>query len=532
MRRILAGSVGLALGLGALRGYAQELTWQPAGKGAAARQPTVTLGPPVASLGAPRAMSAPRTEPAFQPVAATIGGQHASRVVRAQVDDKAPMPPGPVLSGGTTNGAIPLPPPTPLNQYVPAPDGMFGGPVVSGPVASGPIPGGVPCPDCVPAPGAVDPSLAPLPGGVFVPPTHPTGYLLNFNAELLMWWIQNGNVPPLLVTGVPLPNTAIGNPQTVVGNSWITGQERVGGRFTFGWWFSPCRNWGLEASYFFLGQRDAVTSLSDPGTGVLARPYLLPTPMGLAPQFEIIAYPGLSGGSFVSSASNSLWGADINLKKNLWLGCCARLDMLYGFRYLNFEESLLIEERFMALPGSAFAGASGAIMDQFETSNNFYGGQMGLNAELRRGRWSLNLLTKVAMGTTQQTVGISGSQVITGNGVNAIPGMYPGLLAQPSNIGRHTRDVYSVVPEVGVNVGWQMTNHVKLFVGYNLLYWSNVLRAGDQIDPVLDVVPSRNAAGAAVAPLIQRPGAVRPMVPFKESDLWAQGINFGLQLTW
>src|SRR5262245_19015126 len=271
MRRILAGSVGLALGLGALRGYAQEVTWQPA-KGPAARPPAVTLGPPRVSLGAPRALPDPRTESNLQPAAAMASGRDPSRVVRAKVDDKAPMPPGPALSSGPANEAIPLPAPTPLNQYTPAPDGMM----FAGPVASGPMPG-VPCPDCFPVQGAMDPSLAPLPGGVFTPDAHPAGYLLSFDAEVLLWWIRNGTMPALLVTGVPLPNTVIGNPQVVAGDSWITGQERVGGRFTFGWWFTRCQNWGLESSFFFLGTRENNVHFSDPGIGVLARPYLLPT---------------------------------------------------------------------------------------------------------------------------------------------------------------------------------------------------------------------------------------------------------------
>jgi hypothetical protein len=64
-----------------------------------------------------------------------------------------------------------------------------------------------------------------------------------------------------------------------------------------------------------------------------------------------------------------------------------------------------------------------------------------------------------------------------------------------------------------------------VFVGYNFLYCSNILRAGDQIDTTLDV-------NAATFPITQRPGATRPAPKFEDSGFWAQGINFGLHFTW
>src|SRR5262249_50026833 len=150
MRRILAGSVGLALSLGSLRGYAQEAAWPPAG--VTPRTPTVTLGPPTASLGAPRA--APSSA-AVQP--ASLTWTTPSRTVRAKIDDKAQRPPGPVLPTRGAGGTSTLPPPTPLGTPMPA----TGGPIVQGPfmtnpelggqIVSGPVwPGGagVPCATC------------------------------------------------------------------------------------------------------------------------------------------------------------------------------------------------------------------------------------------------------------------------------------------------------------------------------------------------------------------------------------------------
>ena len=79
-----------------------------------------------------------------------------------------------------------------------------------------------------------------------------------------------------------------------------------------------------------------------------------------------------------------------------------------------------------------------------------------------------------------------------------IPTKTPGLLAcehLPKLAARS--DKFAVVPEVGFNVGYQVTPHLKFFVGYSMLYWSRVLRAGDQVDPMIDVLARHAVAGCA-----------------------------------
>src|SRR5262249_23740520 len=57
-----------------------------------------------------------------------------------------------------------------------------------------------------------------------------------------------------------------------------------------------------------------------------------------------------------------------------------------------------------------------------------------------------------------------------------------GLLTGPGNIGSSTTGRFSVVPEVGMNLGYYVTDWMRLSVGYNFLYWSGVARPGEQID--------------------------------------------------
>src|SRR5262249_6448166 len=154
---------------------------------------------------------------------------------------------------------------------------------------------------------------------------------------------------------------------------------------------------------------------------------------------------------------SKLWGAEVNYRCNLCCGCSSlccgttsRLDFLAGFRYLDLDEDLRITENVTVtnvppggLPPGVGVGDQAFVQDQFHTRNQFYGGQIGLDWELRRGRWVLDTRAKVALGNNHETIDIDGFQVVThANGTQqAFTG---GLLALPSNIGHFQRDRFSV----------------------------------------------------------------------------------------
>jgi hypothetical protein len=62
-------------------------------------------------------------------------------------------------------------------------------------------------------------------------------------------------------------------------------------------------------------------------------------------------------------------------------------------------------------------------------------------------------------------------------------------------------------------------------VGYSFLYWSNVVRPGDQIDRTVNFtqVPIDPTNG----PLS---GSARPALMPRQNDFWAQGFNFGIEI--
>jgi hypothetical protein len=71
-----------------------------------------------------------------------------------------------------------------------------------------------------------------------------------------------------------------------------------------------------------------------------------------------------------------------------------------------------------------------------------------------------------------------------------------------------------------------VTPNVQVYAGYNFLYWSNVIRPGDQIDRTVDLTFVPNA------PPVPPSGQNRPAPTFGQSDFWAQGVQFGVQFRW
>jgi len=307
-----------------------------------------------------------------------------------------------------------------------------------------------------------------------------------------------------------------------------------GGRFTAGMWLNDCRTVGVEGSYFFLGTgSNTFTGATSgaPDSSVLARPF---DDVSTGSQnSELTGFPGLLAGIIRVHDQSGLQGGEANLLCNLCCSCndtcCGyRLDLISGARYLELNEGLSIAEYTQVAPGAtgtALDGANIAAFDQFNTRNQFYGGQIGARTEVWWNRLFANVTGKIALGDTHQTVNINGATRITTTTGPAI--VLPGdLLTAPSNIGNYSRDQFSVVPEVGVNVGYQVTNNVRVYVGYTFLYWSNVQRPGEAIDLQVNSTRVPTAPFFGVAPS----GPPAPLFSFHNSDFWAQGINFGLQL--
>jgi hypothetical protein len=359
--------------------------------------------------------------------------------------------------------------------------------------------------------------------------------------EYLMWWLKGQAVPPLVTTGSPTDAVpgALGQPHTAVlfGGETLGNGMRSGGRLSVGWWLDDEHSLGIDASGFALSARSVNFFAGSFGAPALFRPFFNSgfafdagtgtfVPITPSEDAEKVAFPDQLAGNVAVRLRTQLWGAELNARTNLFNGCCGcwgySVDGYTGVRALGLSDGLYITENL----ASIIPGVPGGfiVQDSFRTQNRFIGGQIGFDTELRWRRWFLDLNTKVALGNVRETVDILGATATT-DALGGIIYSRGGLLALNSNIGHYSRDRFAVLPEVGVNLGYQVTDWLRLFAGYNFLYLSNAVRAGEQVSRVVNptLIPMNGGA-------LQ--GAPQPTFAFHGTDFWAHGLNFGLEFRW
>jgi hypothetical protein len=343
--------------------------------------------------------------------------------------------------------------------------------------------------------------------------------------EFLYWATQGVTVPPLVVAAQPGPFGAAGllnQPGTRVlfGGDRMLNRTRPGFRLEAGTYFGCGQEWGLSGRFYFLGSvADGLAGGSD-GTTVLAVPRFV-TNGGVPVEVPVyVGFPGLIRGTLTADVKTNFLGADANLRRVLGATDCRRVELLGGYRYLHLGDRLssTFDSALATDPPALAPRVMGA--DDVRTRNHFHGGQLGVAAFGRRGPFSIDLLTTVALGVTVSDRDASRTRSV-GVGAGGFPFQLPPAdLAGPIDLGALppgvvvpvVRDAtsdrssdFAVVPEVGVRLGWHPTEHLRLTAGYNFLYWSRVRRAPEQY-------------------------TLSPVLRSETTDFWAQGFNLGLEL--
>jgi hypothetical protein len=335
------------------------------------------------------------------------------------------------------------------------------------------------------------------------------------SGDYLLWWAKGSHLPPLATAGTPAGEGRLGDPGTaiVLGNQDLNEGARSGGRFALGYWLDDLQDWSLQANVLVLGDRSINLAASSDEFAVLSRPFS--DVRRQAEAVEPVGFPGAAAGSVSVNHTGFLWGLEGDLAGNVAWSPWGRVDVLAGLRYLELHENLSITEASSVTAGAGAvlpalaprAGESFLSTDAFRGENRFFGGTVGATAALSRGCWTLTLVGKLSLGGEKEDTLVAGTGVVTrraAGGARTILG--EGLLAQPPNGGTFRRNTFAAVPEVGATLGYQLTDQVRVYGGYTFLYFSDVLRPEDQIDPL-------RGKGRA-------------------SEFWAQGLNFGMAFSY
>ncbi|MEX0824864.1 MAG: BBP7 family outer membrane beta-barrel protein [Pirellulaceae bacterium] len=347
--------------------------------------------------------------------------------------------------------------------------------------------------------------------------------------EYLLWFQNGMNLPPLVSRDIAADS------EVLFGGDQVLEDSLHGGRLQVGVWLDACHEWAVQGEYFSTGTTSTGFSLTSNGNPSVGRPYRDVDGM-VERSFLIGSQDGngnvLDNGNIGIDVRSQLQGAGVNILRKLCgsEGCgdslfrClpqnykSQFAGLIGYRWLELEEDIAIDSTTRTTrtdPDAAFR-----VRDFFETRSQFNGLDIGALYTRQRGCWSLDMQTKLALGTSRQTVSIQG---ITN--INEGADLEGGLLGLPSNSGIFKRDRFAVVPELNAKLGYQLTPRLKATVGYTFIYWSNVVRPGDQISRTVDdgQVPALSTPVAA---------ASFPEFAFNEIDYWVQGISFGGDYRW
>jgi len=375
-------------------------------------------------------------------------------------------------------------------------------------------------PGCDPAPAGVRDALAAT--------DLLTGPQVWGGVEYLVWFVKNQPTPPLIevlppaqsvVSNTATPTSDAREFQVYPGNRGSLKFDAQNGiRGTVGAQFRP--GFGADFSGFVLEHQTDGASYAGsglPGTSGVSRGY---TQAGTGDIIHLFsALPGQYSGRVDALADTRLWGLDGNLRFDWYRFLVDKTDLLLGFRYLDLQEGLAINDQSTLLDGTG----GFATHDSFRTRNQFYGGQTGLHLQLGGyNRFWVDGLFKFAVGGVRQRVDIVGSNDIVTNGV--VDRETGGLYARGANLGSFTRDKFAAVGELGVRVGYQITPYLRAHVGYNIIWLSSAARPGQAIDPTVNDANVRFIANGAQS-TVQAP---RFDWTRAAGDFWAQGLTLGL----
>ena len=331
------------------------------------------------------------------------------------------------------------------------------------------------------------------------------------------------SVPALVTTGPidvdPADAGVIGADGTrvLVGNERFNESYRTGGRITFGRVIEPVCGRAIEFSYSGLEEDSRSVGLSDNRFQVLARP-LFNTVDGVS-DARLIAFPDVVGGSMGIISATEFQTAEILFRETYFETHGCRGEYFIGYRFARLDDLLQINESTESLDGPT-EGATFDLFDQFDTRNEFHGGQIGLRWTRQcHPCWSFDVATLIALGNTRGQAVIDGRTVATtADGDRTVNDA--GLLAQSTNIGTYQEDKFSGIAELRLVGRRRFTRSLSATFGYTLLYWSDVLRAGEQIDTRINTTQ---------VPPGDLDGDPAPLFLSRRTGFWAQGFNLGLE---
>ena len=346
------------------------------------------------------------------------------------------------------------------------------------------------------------------------------------DTDYFVGFVRRPSVPPLILT-IP---AATANQSTTNGPILFPRDGRRidynafnGLRARVGSWFDDSQTQGLEFSGFVLEQRgqDATFFNSAPAANFLTRNFI-----DSNSNRNIFLFGDNTNGPVVIrglAGIKPIYSTEVNYLTQGYSFLADRTDYLFGFRYYDQRENLRVDVR-----QDFNGGGLLTFTDRFATSNQFYGANFGIRSHFYpTNRIGAEATFKLAAGDSYQRAKIDGSTLINIPGVPFV-NTADGLYARPSNIGSHDRHFFTVIPEVNLRLNYALSSRAKIFIGYDCVYVSSLVRPGQVIDPV---VFSGNLQVLAPDGRVDGPNRNKPFFSFRSTDQVINAVSIGLSLS-
>lgn len=342
-------------------------------------------------------------------------------------------------------------------------------------------------------------------------------------SQLLLWFQPARDVSFPLAVG--------GNPSRVL----LNGQAELGMFYGYkidgGMWMNHDHTFGIGADGFMTEHRSKFQQVSG---GTIFRPFFDAT-SGLLASLAVSNEPTFSG-SMATTNTARLSSAGVNLRRNVAYNEQWQVDIFYGFRYYDLDESLVIFQNTtlpnaITLGGQTInAGSNVLLRERFYTRNQFWGGDVGTRLEWKHGIGFIAITPKIAFGSTHQVTQIHGETrattpsvtvpgaLLAAGGVNNVNGLLDG------NLGRFVTNRFGIATDIGLQAGVAITKNTRLALGYQFYYLNNIARPGAQLDQTVNqrVVPVSPSFGALT-------GVRAPNVTFDREGFYAHGVSISLE---
>ncbi len=333
-----------------------------------------------------------------------------------------------------------------------------------------------------------------------------------FSGEYLLWRVQD-SAPVELATLFAATGV---NTSTGLDN----GSARSGFRLYGGYWFDEAHCCGLEAGFLYLDQKRSFSAAS---TQDAFQAGIANIPTRVVTNLPVDTGMDLDPGDLLTSITTGtsyfrLWGIEANFRRTVWWIGGLSVDVLAGFRNMQLDETVSLTGDFTFMEPNPDEAAPGpedgrtvhmSTLDTIECHNQFYGGQVGASFTWHCYRLTVDGLAKFAVGGINQQITAGGLTMQSAGlieptvGAALVPrpaATLPGGILTSTPLTTVNRMRVSVMPELRASLGYQVTNNVNAFIGYNFIWWTNVAIPGDQ--------SSTSTSGSR--------------------DIWFQGLDFGV----